>query len=131
MNKAVLSLLISLAGIFLVYRGNLFLYQLAIESLPIQDIQNQSYVNTSIDIMAFGKTYRIGTLCIGLLALYLGVIAYLKKSKMGKAAIFISLLLIILAFIPLWKYRYEIDSSHIEAIKNSERILPHLKPITT
>ena len=50
------------------------------------------------------KLYKITSLCIGLLSLYLGVISALKKNKIGILGIVFSIVLIILACIPFSKH---------------------------
>ncbi len=119
-NKGVLSILISILGFYLVYKSNYMLYQLTTETLTETDIQNLSLTNLTENKVAFGRAFRIGTLCVGLLSLYLGVISYLKKNKIGKVAVITAILLIIMGFVPFWKY---VLDTHNTTTENQSKML--------
>ncbi len=56
------------------------------------------------DLVSFTRLFKMVTVSLSLLSIYLGVIATLKKHKIGILGILLAIVLCISAFIPFWKY---------------------------
>lgn len=84
----------------MLYRFHNNLYQ---EFITIND-QQQNTSQSISDLFSFQKLYKIVLISIALLSLYLGVISFLKKNKVGMIGIILAVLLLIFSFIPFWKY---------------------------
>ncbi|PKV51846.1 Protein of unknown function (DUF3953) [Aquimarina sp. MAR_2010_214] len=103
MKKGILSIFIAVIGMYFLYWYTIDLsrqYFILIESS-----KNTSELNPYIFTVA--KTFRITSVCIGLLSLYFGVISFLKKNKVGSIGIILAFILIISSLIPFWKYLVE------------------------
>ncbi|MBW1298096.1 hypothetical protein [Aquimarina litoralis] len=100
MKKGILSILIALVGFFFMYKYHLKMYE----------IQNNLITGKETrfifidDLISFTRLFKMVTISISLLSLYLGTIAILKKNKIGIVGIILSILLFIAVFIPFWKY---------------------------
>ncbi len=96
MKRGVLSVVIACIGFYFMYKINLSGYY------SFLGIKENSEIAPTTQVL--GKLYKITTLCIGLLSLYLGIISTMKKYKIGILGIVFSIVLIILACIPFSKY---------------------------
>ncbi|WP_024772383.1 hypothetical protein [Aquimarina macrocephali] len=103
MKKGILSIFIAIVGMYFVYWYTIDLSRQY--SILIESSKNTSELNSYIFTVA--KTFRITSVCIGLLSLYFGVISFLKKNKVGGIGIILAFILIISALIPLWQYLVE------------------------
>ncbi|AXT53643.1 hypothetical protein D1818_23490 [Aquimarina sp. BL5] len=103
MKKGVLSILISTIGFFFVYKYNTLLHEIYYNVIVGKEIQFV-FIN---DLVSFKKLFKIVLVCISLLSFYLGIISFLKKSKIGLAGMAVAIVLCITAFIPFWKYTIE------------------------
>lgn len=106
MKRGVLSVIIACIGFYFVYKINL-------SGNPVFfGVTENSEIAPTTQV--FSKLHKITTLCIGLLSLYLGIIATIKKNKIGILGILLSIVLIILACIPFSQYlqeNYAIDTN--------------------
>lgn len=96
MKRGVLSVIIACIGFYFMYKINLSGHH------AFLGIKENTEIAPTTQVLS--KLYKITTLCIGLLSLYLGVISTLKKNKIGILGIVFSIVLIILACIPFSKY---------------------------
>lgn len=100
MKQGVISILITIAGFFLVYRYNILFYEMHSKLISNQETP---FFQPS-DLISFDHLFKIVTISIGLLSLYLGIITFLKKNQIGLVGSTLSILLFISAYIPFWKY---------------------------
>ena len=56
------------------------------------------------DLVSFTRLFKMVTVSLSLLSIYLGIIATIKKHKIGIIGILLAIVLCISAFIPFWKY---------------------------
>jgi hypothetical protein len=100
MKKGVLSICIAIAGIYFVYWFNTHTYQ----QYSVFTEQSKNTLESKPYIIIIAKTFKINSVCLGLLSLYFGIISFLKKSKLGGLGVILALILIVCSFIPFWKY---------------------------
>ncbi|GAA3516614.1 hypothetical protein GCM10022393_33410 [Aquimarina addita] len=95
MKRAIVSILISLAGFFIVYKYHYTMYIVAYQS----DSPTFTPLSTWSDPSVLKKLYTIVIISVALLSLYLGIISFLKKNKIGLIAILVAILLFITPFV--------------------------------
>jgi len=100
MKKGILSVCISIIGFFFVFKYHMLMHDIHHSLITGKEIRF-IFIN---DLMSFTKLFKMLTISTALLGLYLGLIALLKKNKIGILGIFLSILLFISVFIPFWKY---------------------------
>lgn len=100
MKQGILSISIALIGFYFIYWFNHNL----LEHITTLTNPKENTIEVPKTILTISKTYRITTICIGLLSLYFGIISFLKKHKIGSIGILLAVFLIILTFIPFWQY---------------------------
>ncbi|WP_103072233.1 hypothetical protein [Aquimarina sediminis] len=103
MQKGILSIVIAIIGIYFVYWFSIDLSRQYQASNELS--KNISELNSYIFTIA--KTFRMVSVCIGLLSLYFGIISFLKKNKVGGIGIILAIILIIGSLIPWWQYLVE------------------------
>jgi len=106
MKKGILSICISSIGFYLIYKSNTYLYQ-STDTLFSNNLVTNPTPKT---IKAIAKTYTIIIACIGLLSLYLGIISYVKKSRIGILSIVIALVLLFFTVKQLFPKEHTINT---------------------
>ncbi|TSE07748.1 hypothetical protein [Aquimarina algiphila] len=97
MKKGILSVIVATMGIYFVYWFNRGICETIILSSDTTNVSEFS-------LHTFGNVYKIMTVSIGLLGLYLGVISMKNKKKIAITGITLSIIVIIISFLPLCEY---------------------------
>ena len=100
MKTGTISIILALIGILFVIWFNYQTSELFLTEL--QKMQNSS--DLSPVIVTSGKLNKLIAIGIGLLGLYLGFKSLRNKNRTGIIGIILSILLIIMTFIPIWNY---------------------------
>ncbi|WP_299899296.1 hypothetical protein [uncultured Aquimarina sp.] len=100
MKKGVLSILVALVGFFFAYKYHVKMHEIQYNLITGKEIRF-IFIN---DLVSFTRLFKMVTVSLSLLSIYLGVIATLKKHKIGILGILLAIVLCIAAFIPFWKY---------------------------
>lgn len=100
MKFGVLSIITAIIGIFLTIKFNIETAELFRSHLL--ELSNKSEINP-INIK-LDVTNKIIVITIALISIFLGVKSIKSKSKTGIVGIVLSIVLLILSFIPIWQY---------------------------
>ncbi len=101
MKKGVLSTIIATIGLFFVYWYH---RNTAIQISSSSEMTMQQAEIMMSDISIFESIYSIIPISLGILGLLIGAISLKEKSKIGLLGIILSISIIILFFLPVWKY---------------------------
>lgn len=95
MKKGILSVIIACIGIYFVYWQNRKLCEglVSMSELTLDDLE--------FSMNIFSSVYKIIATSIGLLSLYIGIISLKNKNKISGIGIVLSIILIVLSFLPL------------------------------
>ncbi len=98
MKKGIVSVGIAIVGIYFVYWHNRSICEGLVGSseLTVDDLE--------FSMNIFADVYKIIATSIGLLSLYIGIISMKSKSKISILGIVLSIILILLSFLPLCEY---------------------------
>lgn len=100
MKYATLSIIISITGILLLIWFNLNMAEFFLNEIMIS--QNQTELNPNI--FSIGIQKKMITILFGVIALIAGYYSWNKKNKIALIGIFLSFLLIVFSFVPIWQY---------------------------
>ncbi len=98
MKHALLSIIVAVLGMVWVVHIN---YQIAAVVTEALQAADQS-MNPSL--VSFPKVYKMSGLVIGLIGIFFGVKGFFKTKPLSIVGIVLSLLLIVLTFIPIFSY---------------------------
>lgn len=100
MKKGIVSILVALVGFFFAYKYHVKMHEIQHSIISGKQIQ---FIFID-DLVSFTRLFKMVTISLSLLSMYLGVISTLKKHKIGIIGILLAIVLCISAFIPFWKY---------------------------
>lgn len=103
MKKGIISILIALIGMYFVYWYTIDLSKQYFTLIGGSKNDSEAYSY----IVTIARTFKMTSICIGLLSLYFGVISFLKKNKIGGIGITLAIILIISAMVSWWQYSIE------------------------
>lgn len=98
MKKGIVSIIISVLGLYFVYNFNTILYSNT-QPLPQTEQKNELL----IDLFATGRLPSMLAMSIGLLSMYIGITAFKHHKQIARIAILLSFILCTLSWIPFWK----------------------------
>lgn len=100
MKKGIVSIIVALVGFFFAYKYHVKMHEIQHSLITGKEIR---FIFID-DLVSFTRLFKMVTISLSLLSIYLGVIATLKKHKIGIVGILLAIALCISAFIPFWKY---------------------------
>lgn len=100
MKTGIISIILALTGILFVIWFN---YQTS-ELFYVELIKTQNSSILSPLIVTNGKLNKLIAVGIGLLGLFFGIKSARNKNRIGIIGITISIILLILTFVPIWQY---------------------------
>ncbi|WP_040282341.1 hypothetical protein [Psychroserpens damuponensis] len=101
MKPAVISIILALLGIGFVLYLNYELAELFQSELH-NNLHNENELNPSIFII--GTLNKVVTVLIGVIAIVFGIKSVNQKNRLGLIGVILSLILMVLTFIPIWHY---------------------------
>lgn len=100
MKTGIISIIVAIIGIIFVIWFNLEVVELF--KSEILKMQNQTELNPTV--FTTGKLNKTIALGIALIGIILGIKSLRNKNRNGTIGIILSLILIILTFLPIWTY---------------------------
>ncbi len=100
MKYGILSIIIAIIGILFVIWFNIEVAELF--KSEFLSLGNKTELNPAV--FSTGKLNKIISLGLGLTGIILGIKSWRNKMRIGIIGVFLSLILLILTFIPIWTY---------------------------
>ena len=97
MKHGILSIIVAILGY-------VFFFHIHLEFADIVQKLNENQQLNGPNLIITPRIYKIATLIIGLIGVYFGIKGFKNYKNLSIVGISLSLILIILSFIPIWKY---------------------------